>query len=65
MSTRAMSPLRAGDWFAGQSDEQVTAIVFEEQPDGLLSATEASNELSGGGLGTPPTSPRIIRVEES
>ena len=47
----------------GKSDEQVTAIVFEEQPDGLLSAIEASNELSGGGLGTPPTSPRIIRVE--
>jgi hypothetical protein len=31
----------------------VTATVFEEQTDGLLSATEESNKLSEGGLRIP------------
>jgi hypothetical protein len=53
------------DWLAGQSDEQLTAIVFEEQTDGLLSATEKSNTLSEGGLVTPPTSPHKGRVARS
>jgi hypothetical protein len=33
---------------------QVTATIFEEQTDGLLSATEESNKLSEGGRRTPP-----------
>jgi hypothetical protein len=48
MSTRATSPL---------------VVNVEGQTDGV-SATEELNELSEGGLGTPPTSPRIIRVQE-
>jgi hypothetical protein len=50
MSARATSPL---------------VVNFEEQTDGVRSPTEESNELSEGGLGTPPTSPRITRVEQS
>ena len=50
MSTRATSPL-VGE--LRRTDRRV------------LSPTEESNELSEGGLGTPPTSPRITRVEQS
>jgi hypothetical protein len=53
------------DWLAGYSDKQVIATVFEEQTDGLLSATEESNELSEGGRRTPPTPPHEGRVARS
>jgi glycosyltransferase involved in cell wall biosynthesis len=53
------------EWLARQSDELVTAIVFEEQTGGLLAATEESSKLREGGLGTPRTSPRKGRVARS
>jgi hypothetical protein len=53
------------DWLARHSDEQVTAIGFEEQTDGLLSATGESSKLIEGGLGTPPTPRRKGRVARS